>query len=131
MSSRLSPLIVTLLTAARERSIIDRINDTLDGAHPDERARIIQQLERAESLDDILSALPDHRLPGAFLNRSSWGHLVMALLATLIYMAFFMFLAADGSANPWHVLLAGLSPRLLAWRSCYWSSFSRPSPRGT
>jgi hypothetical protein len=104
----LIPLVVSLLTKAEEASLLERLRETLDQATPVERDRIIHGLEHAKSLDDILQALPDQRLPGALLSRSSLAHLMMAAVAILFYMAFFMFLAADGSAKPLHVLAVGL-----------------------
>jgi RsiW-degrading membrane proteinase PrsW (M82 family) len=104
----LIPLVVSLLTQARQVSIEERLAKSIEEAPPAERDRIFRQLEHAESLDDLISALPGQRLPGAFLGRSSKAHLIMAALTTLFYMAFFMFLASDGSANPRHILLVGL-----------------------
>jgi RsiW-degrading membrane proteinase PrsW (M82 family) len=98
----LIPLIVSLLTPT------DRIKEAIDRAAPDERERIIKSLETSNSRDEFLSQLPDQRLPGAFLSRSSLGHWLMAALAIAAYMSFFMFLAADGSAKPMHVLFVGL-----------------------
>lgn len=111
----LIPLVVSLLDKSEETSTKERIKEGLKGldeslehASPAERERIKQQLENADSLDDILTIFPEHRLPGAFLSRSSLGHLLMAAIAIVIYMTFFMFLASDGSAVPWQVLLVGL-----------------------
>ena len=61
-----------------------------------------------ESLEDFFAILPGNRLKGAFLARSSIAHWFMAAAATALYMAFFMFLAADGSARPREVLAVGL-----------------------
>ena len=104
----LTPLIVLLLSGSEEASLDKRIDESLDRATPDERDRIISRLKNAKSMDDIIAAFPDQRLPGAFLSRSSKAHWLMALVAALAYMAFFMFLASDGSAKPKQVLLVGL-----------------------
>jgi len=69
---------------------------------------IEKKLAEIESLDDLLALLPGERLNGAFLARSSLAHWFMAAMATIAYMAFFMFLAADGSAKPLQVLAVGL-----------------------
>ncbi len=95
----LLPLMVSLLAKA------DKSVEQVSG---EERDRILSSLEKAHSLDEFLSSLPGEKLPGAFLRRSSVGHWFMATLAIVVYMAFFMFLASDGSANPVHVLLVGL-----------------------
>jgi protease PrsW len=104
----LLPLVVTLLTQSERPSIEERLMKSLEEVSPAERERILNQMERAESIDDLMRALPGERLPGAFLGRSSNGHLLLAALTTVLYMAFFMFLASDGSAEPRHVLVVGL-----------------------
>jgi RsiW-degrading membrane proteinase PrsW (M82 family) len=104
----LIPLAVSLLTRSAEKTVEERLEETLDQYGEDEREQMLSRLERIESLDDILSILPGQKLRGAFLARTSKGHWLMAAAAALIYLAFFMFLAADGVANPIHVLLVGL-----------------------
>jgi RsiW-degrading membrane proteinase PrsW (M82 family) len=97
-----------------EAGAVAEVTEAIDtAARPDpagstERDRLAKQLEEAPSLDDILALLPGERLSGAFLARSSMAHWFMAAAATIVYMAFFMFLAADGSAKPLHVLAVGL-----------------------
>ena len=119
----LLPLVVTLLGGFQETSPSDRINKWLEQLQesPDEkdhivRDRIINEIKRLKqtnpseqvSVDDVIPILPDQKLPGAFLSHTSLGHWLIAALATLFYMAFFMFLASDGSAKPTHVLFVGL-----------------------
>ena len=105
----LVPLIVSLLLPSESGTIEERIAKGIEQATPTERQRIIAQLEQAESLDDLRSAFPGQKLPGALLSRKSLcAPLGMAALAILAYMAFFMFLASDGAAHPTHVLFAGL-----------------------
>ncbi|HSQ57253.1 MAG TPA: hypothetical protein VLM40_16130 [Gemmata sp.] len=104
----LIPLVVSLLSTSKEASIGERIAELIEKASPAEQDRIIQQLEHADSLDDIVALFPEKRFPGAFLSRSTGAHFLMAVVATLLYMAFFMFLASDGSAQPRQVLLVGL-----------------------
>lgn len=104
----LIPLVVSLLAKPDQRSIDERINESLEDVNEHDRDRVVSRLVQADSLDELLSSLPRQRLHGAFLGRASLGHWVMAVFATIGYMAFFMFLAFDGSANPIHVLLVGL-----------------------
>ena len=109
----LIPLIVSLLSGPDKASFVDRIKETFDRATPEERDRIIERWETAQhegdkSMERILPAFPDQRLRGAFLRSTTKGHYYMALLASVLYMAFFMFLAADGTTQPTHVLLYGL-----------------------
>jgi RsiW-degrading membrane proteinase PrsW (M82 family) len=105
----LIPLAVSLLaTSDEDKSIIERIAKTLETAGPIERARFIAAAAHPLSDDEIFEALPDHRLVGALLPRSTGWHWGMAVAATIGFLAFMMFLASDGSANPAHVLVVGL-----------------------
>jgi RsiW-degrading membrane proteinase PrsW (M82 family) len=111
----LIPLVVSLLGSSTENSLQDRraeiekqLRESLEHTSPAERNRILERLKNAETVDELTSLFPDQRLPGALLSRSTVGHYLMALLAIVVYMAFFMFLASDGSAKPTHVLLVGL-----------------------
>jgi len=104
----LIPLLVSLTKKSQDRSPLERLVDNLERLDPAERERVIKRLETAESLDDILTSFPDERLDGAFLRRTSKAHWVLAAGVTCLYLAFFMFLASDGSARPMHVLMVGL-----------------------
>src|SRR5947209_10436342 len=103
----LIPLAVTLLSGQHD-SLKERIEETLGKADPGEQQRILSAAAGAHSIDDLIEAMPGHRLAGAMLPRSTGWHWAMAGLATAIFLAFMMFLASDGSAHPAHVLLVGL-----------------------
>jgi RsiW-degrading membrane proteinase PrsW (M82 family) len=103
----LIPLAVSLL-AGHDDSLMARIHETLESASEEEQARFAAAVHHAESLDDLINALPNHRAAGAMLPRSTGWHWGLALLAALIFLSFMMFLASDGSANPGHVLIVGL-----------------------
>ena len=108
----LVPLVVLLLTQSQEKPFLDQLTERLEELTPDELAKLQPLLEDVDSQDmdalDILLALPDQRLTGALLARGSSTHWLMALAATIVYMAFFMFLASGGVAKPLHILATGL-----------------------
>src|SRR5581483_7648751 len=103
----LIPLAVSLL-AGHDDSLLARIKETLEKASPAEQERFEAAAGRAESLDDLINALPDHRAAGAMLPRSTGWHWAMAGAAAVLFLAFMAFLASDGSAHPGHVLAVGL-----------------------
>jgi RsiW-degrading membrane proteinase PrsW (M82 family) len=110
----LTPLAFSLLIRAEEKTFEERLAETLEQFSEDEQERLQSQFEAADSVDEhlsdekILTILPGQKLYGAFLSRSTKAHWLMAAVAALIYLAFFMFLAADAVANPIHILLVGL-----------------------
>jgi RsiW-degrading membrane proteinase PrsW (M82 family) len=105
----LIPLCVTLLTKSEQRSVVDRLVGSLDQVDDEERERIVRRAEKSNSpLDELILSLPDQKLRGAYLQRKSHGHWLIAGLAAVVFFAFCMFLASDGSAYPRHVLLVGL-----------------------
>jgi RsiW-degrading membrane proteinase PrsW (M82 family) len=104
----LIPLAVSLLSGHGD-SIAAHIAETLEKASPEEQQRILAAAAHAESLDDLINAMPDHRLVGAALPRSTGWHWGLAALAAVLFLAFMMFLASDGSAHPVHVLAVGLT----------------------
>lgn len=104
----LIPLALSLLQKAEEEDLLSRLIDTMQQAPPDVRSRVEREIEHGEgSLDDLLKALPDQKLTGAFLERKTWAHWGFAALMAIVFMAFFMFLAWDGSAEPVHLFGIG------------------------
>jgi RsiW-degrading membrane proteinase PrsW (M82 family) len=104
----LVPLVVVLLTETNDGSFIERFMESLEEVDEADREQILERLEQAESMDEVLTLLPGERLHGALLARSSTAHWNMAVAATIAYMTFFMFLALGGSAKPQNVLFVGL-----------------------
>jgi RsiW-degrading membrane proteinase PrsW (M82 family) len=105
----LIPLGVSLLSAhGDDKSLIDRIDETLERANPADRQRFEVKAPASESLDDLINALPDQRVFGAMLPRSTGWHWALAAVAAVLFLAFMMFLASDGAAHPGHVLAVGL-----------------------
>jgi RsiW-degrading membrane proteinase PrsW (M82 family) len=104
----LIPLALSLLQKAEDDDVLSRLIDTMRQAPPDVRSRVEREIDKGEgSLDDLLKALPDQKLTGAFLGRRTWAHWGFAAVMAVIFMAFFMFLASDGSAEPLHLFLIG------------------------
>jgi RsiW-degrading membrane proteinase PrsW (M82 family) len=105
----LIPLAVSLLSGqGDDKSLLDRIGETLEQANPAERQRFQAAAPASESLDDLINALPNQRVLGAMLPRTTGWHWGMAGAAAVLFLAFMMFLASDGSAHPGHVLAVGL-----------------------
>ena len=102
------PLAASLLTADDGLETRKRIIDTLRFASPEVQARFNSPDDSGATLDDLINMLPEQRFRGAFLSRSTYAHWGMALVATILFLVFFMFLASDGSAEPMHVLSVGL-----------------------
>jgi RsiW-degrading membrane proteinase PrsW (M82 family) len=108
----LIPLAVSLLQPSEERSILDRLIDTIDEAPPDVQARTLQALGELEngkgSEEKLFAALPDHKLRGALFPRDTWRHWLFTLGAAALYFTFFMVLCIEGSAAPQHLLAVGI-----------------------
>ena len=103
------PLATSLLSNRdRESEIESRLFETLEDVPPESQERVVRMLAGETSLDDLLNALPRHRLRGAWLPRDTYAHWGMAAGATIFFLLFFMFLASDGSAGPLQVLAVGL-----------------------
>jgi len=100
----LIPLVISFLTDEPEKPIRTRLIETLKDATPEERQAILQRLDLTKSLDEALSLLPEDRLTGAYLARSSNDHWKMAGAAVVVYLVFLMVLAAGGVARLWEVL---------------------------
>jgi len=88
--------------------LLTRIGETLRAAPPEIKARFNKAIESESSLDDLIAILPDARIQGAWLPRTTYVHWGLAVAATLAFLVFFMFLASDGSAQPMQVLAVGL-----------------------
>jgi RsiW-degrading membrane proteinase PrsW (M82 family) len=107
------PLVVSLLHKDASRDdIAERFTKTIDSMPPDTQQQVLQKLEDVEagkaSEEDVFRLLPRGKLVGAFLPRRTVVHWLIGLAATVAFMTFFMLLAADQSAKPWHLLAVGL-----------------------
>jgi len=104
----LIPLVVSLLQKEDKDDFVSRLEETLEKAPPEVQSRVVRELKREDgSLDDVIKALPDEKLTGAFLGRKTWAHWGFAAVMAVVFMAFFMFLASDGSAVPAHLFGIG------------------------
>ncbi|MEX1096311.1 MAG: PrsW family glutamic-type intramembrane protease [Planctomycetales bacterium] len=109
----LFPLALSLLQSRDEtEDFATRLDQTLQTATPEQTERVILAIERIEAgngeIETLFEALPEHRLTGAFLPRESNAHWGMATGATLLFLVFFVVLAARGTAAPLHLLIIGL-----------------------
>ncbi len=104
----LIPLALSLLQKEEKEDVLSRLIETMQQAPPEVQSRVKREMEREEgSLDDLLKALPDQKLKGAFLGRKTWTHWGFAALMAVVFLAFFMFLASDGSAQAVHLFCIG------------------------
>lgn len=109
----LIPLAFSLLQKDDSKEDLeDRLLSALRQAPEDARpaiARALAALENGQgSVKDVIDALPNHKLPGAFLPARTWLHWAFAGGATVLFMAFFLLLASGKAAEPMHVLGLGL-----------------------
>jgi len=102
------PLAYSLLVAKSGDDLESRLNETLSEAPLEVQIRFLQAAESGASPDELIELLPEKRLKGAWLSRSTWAHWGLAAVATALFLVFFMFLASDGSAQPSHVAFVGL-----------------------
>lgn len=104
----LIPLVISFLTDEPEKPIRTRLIETLSDATPEERQAIVARLEFAKSLDDVFSLLPEERLNGAYLPRSSNAHWLMAGATAVVYLSFLMLLASGSGIKRLELVGVGL-----------------------
>lgn len=104
----LLPLAFSLLTPRGEEARESQFKETLEQAPPDVQIRILQVIEKLEqgegSRADLFAVLPGHKFVGAFLPQDSFAHWGFAFGATVLFMAFFLLLSSQKTANPLHLL---------------------------
>src|SRR5262249_18546098 len=72
------------------------------------QTRIKESFSKQEAtLEDVVMALPGHRIENALLARDSWGHWLYAAMAAGAFFAY-LILAFTSVARPQHLLLTGL-----------------------
>jgi RsiW-degrading membrane proteinase PrsW (M82 family) len=107
----LLPLAFSLLNKNDEGDLKERLKKTLDEAPPEVQLRLDRMAEEKQdtlSLEDLLMALPGQQLVGAWLPRDSFAHWGLAAGSAVLFMAFFIFLASQKTAEPLHLLGMGL-----------------------
>jgi RsiW-degrading membrane proteinase PrsW (M82 family)/DNA-directed RNA polymerase subunit RPC12/RpoP len=104
----LLPLAFSLLSPKGEEEREKQFRITLEQAPPEVQLRIIQLLDKLEkgegSREDLFDVLPDHKLAGAFLPQKSFAHWGFAFGSSVLFMAFFLLLSSQKTANPFHLL---------------------------
>jgi RsiW-degrading membrane proteinase PrsW (M82 family) len=115
----LIPLAVSLLENDKT-DLKSRLEKTYEEATEEEQERIDVGLAKlAKDLQDdpekvkdarevLFELLPDQKLSGALLSRRTWAHWGFAAGAVVVFLAFLLFLAADGTASPGQMLGIGL-----------------------
>ncbi|HEY7428575.1 MAG TPA: PrsW family glutamic-type intramembrane protease [Gemmataceae bacterium] len=108
----LLPLAFSLLNKGSEEEGNDPFLRTMKELPEDAQLRIVAVVEKLEkgeaSRDDLFAALPEHKLIDAILPYDSYAHWGFAAGATVLFMAFFLLLASQKTAEPHHLLLMGL-----------------------
>jgi RsiW-degrading membrane proteinase PrsW (M82 family) len=112
LSVALIPLIVSLLSPPNKTEFVNRLRHTIEKLSPEEQREVnktlaLKQGERPD-LDDMVMALPGHRIEGAHLPRDSWTHWLYAAAAALLFMLFIVLLLPSSSARPWPLFKVGL-----------------------
>ena len=99
----LIPLVASLL--GDDDAIEQRLAKTLE-SQPDLAARV----ENDEiDIEQLFSALPDHRITGAHLPRDTWLHWLYGVLASVAFMGMLVGLFERGNARVAHLLGVGLA----------------------
>jgi RsiW-degrading membrane proteinase PrsW (M82 family) len=102
------PLATSLLSERGHKELVERLTKAVREAPPNVQVRIAQAMESNATLGDVIALLPEQRLEGAWLPQTTFAHWGMAAMMAVLFLIFFMFLASDGSAEPWHVLAVGV-----------------------
>lgn len=107
----LLPLAFSLLNSGEREDFKERISKTVEAAPFDVQLRLMQLEQKNEekevTLDDLFVILPEHKLIDAWLPRNSFAHWGFAFGATVLFMAFFLLLSSQKTANPFHLLAYG------------------------
>src|ERR1041385_5179908 len=105
----LVPLIVSLLSSTNPESVAQRFAHTVSQLPETEQVKIKDSLSKQEaSIDDVVMALPGHRIENAHLSRDSWRHWLYAAVSAGVFFAFLILIFPASTAKPQHLLLTGL-----------------------
>jgi len=110
----LIPLAFSLLQEAEPRDeLYRRLHRTIEQAPPGVKDRVNRLMEKSDPdapvpLAEIIALLPEQKLPGAFLSQGTKAHWIMALAATVLFMAFLLLLTTYRSASPVQLFWIGL-----------------------
>ncbi len=107
----LIPLFFALFTGDND-SPLERLEQTIAHSPPDVQARIekiaADMVNDKAEFETLIDALPNGRLEGAHLPRTSKLHWLYGLLAVGCYFLLGLFLLRAEDSHPWQLLLIGL-----------------------
>jgi RsiW-degrading membrane proteinase PrsW (M82 family) len=107
----LIPLFFVLFIGNND-SPLARLEQTISHSPPEVQARIERLRDEVDSgnaeIETLIDALPNGRLEGAHLSRTSKLHYVYGLLAIGCYFLLGLFLLRAEDSHPWQLLLIGL-----------------------
>ena len=85
----LIPLLILLLSPANQNDISQRFSQTVSKLSEQDQARINESISKQETtLEDVVMALPGHRIEDAHLSRDSWRHWLYAAMAAGVFFLF-------------------------------------------
>jgi len=109
LSAALIPLLASLLSPKNENDVGQRLSHTLSQLSEQEQTRIKESISKQEAtLEDVVMALPGHRIENAHLGRESWRHWLYAAMAAGVFFAYLILVFPSSMARPQHLLLTGL-----------------------
>ncbi len=105
----LLPLVVSLLGSEDRIDIKERVERTLRRATPEQASRARAILSKGpDSVDELLSAMPEGKLDGAYLPRDTTAHWVYAGIATATFLMLTALFFSVERASPLSLFLVGL-----------------------
>src|SRR5437899_5948988 len=108
LSLALIPLVHSLLYPTNKDDVDKRLAHTLSQLSEQEQTRIKESFSKQQAtLEDVVMALPGHRIENALLARESWGHWLYAAMAAGVFFVY-LILAFPSNARPQYLLLTGL-----------------------
>jgi RsiW-degrading membrane proteinase PrsW (M82 family) len=102
----LLPLAFSLLHKEDAGDLKKRVDDTLAQLSDEQRERV--ESLPADADEQLFALLPNQKLAGAYLPRKTWAHWLLALGAAVLFMAFFVLLSSQGTAEPLHLVIIGM-----------------------
>jgi RsiW-degrading membrane proteinase PrsW (M82 family) len=107
----LLPLALSLLSETGRDDQIKRFAESCEELPPavqDQLEQVINKIEKEEaSKSELFALLPDRKIKGALLPYNSFAHWGFAFAAAVLFMAFFLLLGSQKTANPFHLLAYG------------------------
>jgi RsiW-degrading membrane proteinase PrsW (M82 family) len=94
----------------------------------------MKDLPADATLDDVLAALPDHKLEGALLPSDTWIHWGFAFASGAGFFGLVLLLFPPGHTKIWHLLVVGVltgTAGILLLLGFQWIAFHMPLFRGT